>query len=569
MAKYRITGPDGSTYEITAPEGASEQDVMAFVQSQIGGQAQQPMSLADLPNQTVLPIPERTTMQNIGGGFRQGVLDVGGALTRGGDYLAEQVLGFSPHERFVGQSVQEKSQNLNRNFEQDYGDSWGATGGRIGGQLAASLPATVGIGAGVQAAGRAVPALAPAAQFVSGTGGLGSRMTQGAVLGGTASGLATGGASEDILRDVAIGAGVGAALPVVGEAGRALGRKAGRAIQSATTGGAQRKAANEFIRNTPDTDALKRIAHDTYAKAEQLGVVVRPEPYRDAVSKIAAQAQRDGINPTLHPRATAALQEMQRAADNPMTLSELETVRRIVNAAARSVDPDERRVAYTLINGLDDFVGGLTPEQTLAGGQNAAAASEILSNARALWSRAKKSELMDWAFTRAANQPSGMENGLRIQFRQILNNKQLRRGFSPDEIQAMEKVVQGDFTTNTLRRIGKLSAGSGAQSNMLNAMMGTGLGAGVGGTVGGPVGAAIGAGSVAGLGYGAQRGAEALTTRNARLAQALMASGAADIPPAEASRLAQLLMSIGPGQQAGNVAIPATTLGLTNALRQP
>ena len=37
MAKYRITGPDGSTYEITAPEGASEQEIMSFVQSQIGG----------------------------------------------------------------------------------------------------------------------------------------------------------------------------------------------------------------------------------------------------------------------------------------------------------------------------------------------------------------------------------------------------------------------------------------------------------------------------------------------------------------------------------------------------
>lgn len=34
MAKYRITGPDGGTFEVTAPDGATEQQVMEYVQSQ-------------------------------------------------------------------------------------------------------------------------------------------------------------------------------------------------------------------------------------------------------------------------------------------------------------------------------------------------------------------------------------------------------------------------------------------------------------------------------------------------------------------------------------------------------
>lgn len=32
MAKFRITGPDGGTYEVTAPDGATEQDVLNYVQ---------------------------------------------------------------------------------------------------------------------------------------------------------------------------------------------------------------------------------------------------------------------------------------------------------------------------------------------------------------------------------------------------------------------------------------------------------------------------------------------------------------------------------------------------------
>jgi len=39
MAKYRVKAPDGSTYEISAPEGASEADVMAYAQSQFAQQA--------------------------------------------------------------------------------------------------------------------------------------------------------------------------------------------------------------------------------------------------------------------------------------------------------------------------------------------------------------------------------------------------------------------------------------------------------------------------------------------------------------------------------------------------
>lgn len=34
MAKYRITGPDGGTYDVNAPDGASEHDVLAYVQKE-------------------------------------------------------------------------------------------------------------------------------------------------------------------------------------------------------------------------------------------------------------------------------------------------------------------------------------------------------------------------------------------------------------------------------------------------------------------------------------------------------------------------------------------------------
>jgi len=42
MAKYRVTSPDGETFEITAPEGATDEQVMQFAQSQWSAQKQTP-----------------------------------------------------------------------------------------------------------------------------------------------------------------------------------------------------------------------------------------------------------------------------------------------------------------------------------------------------------------------------------------------------------------------------------------------------------------------------------------------------------------------------------------------
>jgi hypothetical protein len=46
MPKYRVTSPTGETFEVTAPDGASEADVMAYAQAQF---AQKP----DFSNVTV------------------------------------------------------------------------------------------------------------------------------------------------------------------------------------------------------------------------------------------------------------------------------------------------------------------------------------------------------------------------------------------------------------------------------------------------------------------------------------------------------------------------------------
>lgn len=36
MPNYKVTGPDGRVYRVTAPEGATQDDVLAYVQQNAG-----------------------------------------------------------------------------------------------------------------------------------------------------------------------------------------------------------------------------------------------------------------------------------------------------------------------------------------------------------------------------------------------------------------------------------------------------------------------------------------------------------------------------------------------------
>jgi len=60
MAKYRVSAPDGSTFEVTAPDSASEAEVMAYAQSEFAKaapsakkEAQKPAEWSDLPGNVI------------------------------------------------------------------------------------------------------------------------------------------------------------------------------------------------------------------------------------------------------------------------------------------------------------------------------------------------------------------------------------------------------------------------------------------------------------------------------------------------------------------------------------
>jgi hypothetical protein len=316
--------------------------------------------------------------------------------------------------------------------------------------------------------------------------------------------------------------------------GSVIGGATGAAIPYAMRGAegiAARRATDRAVRttaaNAPTDDMLRAEAETIYRGIRGRGVRVKPTVFEQFAQTTAADLANAGIDPTLTPGATAALGRLTSLADTGATSwDDLERARRIAGIALKGVDPkfaDDRRLAGVITDKIDDFVLNLVDGDLDAG--TAANLSGELKEARALWKQLRGSERLGGAIEKAKDAASGFENGLRIEFRKIVNDKRLFRTLSKAEQDAIRAVVRGTPAGNVLKRVSRLSFGTGAQTNFLGASVGSGAAAAAGGAMLGPVGAGVAAVAAPLLGRAAGNAAEATTLRAAERARGLVAAG--------------------------------------------
>ena len=179
------------------------------------------------------------------------------------------------------------------------------------------------------------------------------------------------------------------------------------------------------------------------------------------------------------------MDEAAQSADPNIGFRELDILRKQAGVPAGNVaNRTEAAIGSKMVAGIDDYIDSVDP-----------ALSGTLKEARDMWGQLRRSELVDTAIDRAKNAASGFENGLRVEFRRIINNPKLARGFNDAEIKAMKQVVQGTAMGNVMRQLGRIGLGLSGQSNGLGATIG-----GIAGTMaagGNPLGgaAAVGFGS--------------------------------------------------------------------------
>ena len=316
-------------------------------------------------------------------------------------------------------------------------------------------------------------------------------------------GLLTGGAGLAARAPGAAGR-IGRAVLDADPTGKAVGA-AGRAIQARLP---KTPSNREFIADAPGPDQLRAQASELYDKAEASGVKFKAAYYEKFADETLSRLVDEGADEILTPKLSRVADVLAESKGKAPSIKEMAILRKQFGLAAGSADLAEARLGRIAVDLLDDFVEG-----------SGSSVGGTLTEARGIWSRLKKSEIIDDAIENASAAQAGVEAGLRNQFRglwQARNSKKMR-GFSEAELAAIKAVSQGDMTANVLRRIGSLGGGLDQGRNMLNMLAGVGAGA----AVGGPVGAI----AVPLAGYGAARASKAGTQNRANLARAIAARG--------------------------------------------
>lgn len=265
---------------------------------------------------------------------------------------------------------------------------------------------------------------------------------------------------------------------------------------------------------SPSVGQLKEQSSKIYDQLESSGVRFNRDKFGALVEGIVSKVGKEGFNSRLHPKVGAVIDELANHTKKSLSFSEADTLRKVAGTAAKSIEPDEARLGRIIIDKLDDFLENTSRNAVEGQGEEV---GKLASQARSLWARARKTEMIEEAVERAGNQATGIENGLRTQFRSILNNKKKIRSFSEEEKAAIRKVVQGGRAENVAKLLGKFGFSEGQATSALLGSLGIAGGA----AVGGPGGAVV----VPAAGQFFKKVAQRLTVKNSKLAAAVAASG--------------------------------------------
>lgn len=264
----------------------------------------------------------------------------------------------------------------------------------------------------------------------------------------------------------------------------------------------------------PDIKRIQTAKSNAYAALDDFGVKVKAEAFDGFADKIEARLIKEGVDPTLTPKSTAALKRIVEAKGSTKTLGELDTLRKIAKGAANDIDKTDARLGNIIIDELDRSIDKLSSQ---IGGK--------FKEARGLAQRAFKSQDIADMMESASHTASGLENGLRIEARKILKNKKRRKGFSADELAALRKIEQGTTLGNLTKFLGKFGISEGQATSMVGASFGVGGGGVIGSMFGGPAGAAVGAVAVPAIGQMAKNTAQRITKNNTKFADDLIRAG--------------------------------------------
>jgi hypothetical protein len=503
MAKFEITAPDGSVYEIEAPDNAKEADILAYAKSQFNKPVERGTGeQLGRAGQMVARGMAAPTIGAIGGGMIGGPVGaVAGSLAvPAADLLASGYNMLAPE-----------------NYQ-------------------ATMPSAL-VQRGLTRLGLPEPETATERVLEAVGGGVGGlsnlpALTKLATTGATQTGRGIAGSlAQQPTRQVAVAAPASAAGQATYEATDSPYISMLAGIGTGMAGGVGIKGAKPLTQ-----EDLIQQSSSLFNIANNSGVVLKNKPFQANMKNIASSLRSQGYTPTGDfPNVNAAIKELTTGA-MPKDFVELQALRSMIKNGKASANPNEQRIASKLLDSFDDYVMNIPPRDLSATSKAVDVQSGMSAwkDARNVYSRLKKAEIFEDIKARAEMNAtrfsqSGTENAIVADLRALANNKKKMRLFTPEEQNSIRQAVKGGKIQNVMRFLGKYAPTSPLASAG---------GAVTGSLMGGTTGAGLGAIAVPAIGTGARAAATSMRERQLRSLTDIMRRGGA--VPEEVSPTATL-----------------------------
>lgn len=217
----------------------------------------------------------------------------------------------------------------------------------------------------------------------------------------------------------------------------------------------------------PTLEELKATANTAYKTARSTAGVVPQSKLGSLATKAEELLANEGATPTNEPHALGAynaiLEEATKRGVDGHSFQGLESLRRtLINSENAAKIPNDARISGQLVDKFDEWADTLTSKDMVGGVGDPQAAYTAFKQGREAWTRVKKAQTIESLIYKAENNAgsysqSGLENSIRLQFKQLANNERRMRQFTPEERAAILAVTRTGAGQRFVRGIGKFA----------------------------------------------------------------------------------------------------------------
>jgi len=423
MATYQITAPNGQVFKITAPDDATEQQVLDYAQQQFAQQEQapEPQQERSLSQEALRQLgltgrmayeaftgPAKAVLE--AGGTAYNLLAPEGATKVPSFYQAESQalssLGVPEPETMTERAVQ------------------------VGGQ---AMLGTAGLGR----AAPNIPALA---------GEMGKQLPASA-----AAGLASVPASE-ITKEFT-GSDAAAMLAGIG-VGALSGSGTAKALSALETG--------RIKLYTPQQ--IKQRAEQSYTKMDEAGISLKKDSLQrlsDNIDKALGDARliKGSEEAVIMQGRLNKIKEI--FGDGPVSFNQLEEARKVLNDLRINKDPAVRKFSGIAVAEVDNYLTSLSGKDLITGKNNVGDAVKAVVSARKDWRNASRASILDEALQIAdakAMDPKASESELiRRGFINIASTPSKMKAFTKEEQNIIKSVAKGGSLDKVLSFVARFN----------------------------------------------------------------------------------------------------------------